>query len=98
MLLSASLITTPSARAHEGAPTCQDRLSLCEAIIDNADVAIKSLTTVIAKQKNEIDLFNDRYDVMKRELAVQQAWYRNPSIVFPVAFVLGAVVMSQVSR
>lgn len=82
--------------------TCEQRLADCEELVEIADRAIKQSNELIALQGEQISDLKFNYNIVKSELEERNSelgsWYRNPVVMIPVSFILGAYVMSQVSR
>lgn len=82
--------------------TCEERLQQCNELVEVADRAIKQQGETISLQSEQINDLKFNYKVVKNQLEEQQrdsaAWYKQPAIIIPLSFVLGAYVFSQVGR
>jgi hypothetical protein len=87
---------------REARASCDERLVECQEVLEVADRAIKQQNELIGLQAEQISDLKFNYNIVKSELDARSAelgaWYRNPAITIPLSFVLGAYVMSQVSK
>ncbi len=105
-ILSISLaLLIPLKGQTETLPECQlrageleERVWDCEALAETAHKTIQLQSEVIATQGNQIADLKFNYNIVKAQLDDQKVWYREPAIVVPLSFILGALTMSQVSK
>ena len=82
--------------------TCESQLSECNEVLEVADRAIKVQQNLIGMQADQISDLKFNYNIVKNQLQEverdRNSWYRNPMIIVPLSFVLGAVVYSQATK
>lgn len=92
----------PQALRAESLAECQARVGECEELLDFANRAIQRQGELIYQQSEQLHDLRFNYKIVKNRLEEVEseagAWYRNPVIVVPLSFVLGAVVYSQATK
>ncbi len=98
MLIISAMLLTPI----KGMTDCKEQLASCEEVIVAADAAIQQQQRLIGLQSDQISDLKFNYKIVRAELEERNlelgAWYRQPAIIVPLSFILGAYVFSQVGR
>lgn len=74
------------------AATCETKLKACDEALTAADGAIKAQSLLIDNLNAENQTLNRTLQAALEERAEAKVWYKQPSVVGPLAFVLGVVV------
>lgn len=73
---------------------CEQDLAQCSEVVEAANKAIKSQGDLIGLQSDQIESLKFDNIVLQQQLKEQQVWYRQPELMIPVSFVLGAISIS----
>lgn len=77
---------------------CQRKLEACDDALQACDKAVSAQMLLIENLNAENATLQRTLDSALQERAEAQAWYRQPSVVGPLAFILGIVVGIKASK
>lgn len=91
----ACVLSSTTARAT----TCEQQLALCDSAITAGETYIKHLQNKNELLDRKLLTMQTERDILVEQINAQKpSWYERPSVVAPLAFVLGLLVQKGLSK